>query len=68
MKKIFVYAGSRLNIKSNTINFIKLTLDKLCLNNMNNIEYEIYTPNNVKINNCLGCSTCFRTGECVQEF
>ncbi|AUN12747.1 hypothetical protein RSJ21_19755 (plasmid) [Clostridium botulinum] len=67
MKKIFVYVGSRKKIKSNTLTFIKLTLDKLCFNDKNNISYDIYTPNNSCINNCLGCSECFDIGRCPQD-
>lgn len=67
MKKVFVFIGSRRGQKSNS----KIVLDLLIENISNNVNdevfYDIYYSDNIKINNCLGCCSCFNNGECVLD-
>ncbi len=63
MKKIIAYIGTRKGEDSNTYKFINTILKK-CTEKDNNINYEIITSNNYKIDNCIGCEVCFTHGVC----
>ena len=66
MKKIFAFIGSPLKEKSNTYTLTKMMLDRLKSLDKD-IQYEILTSGQVKINYCLGCWTCMTKGFCPQD-
>ncbi|HBF6023012.1 TPA: flavodoxin family protein [Clostridioides difficile] len=66
MKKIVAYIGSRKGTKSNTYKFISQILE-VTKQKFNSIEYEIITSNQLNIQPCNGCDTCFETAECPYD-
>lgn len=66
MKKITVYIGSRQGKNSNTYKFTEKIL-KLTQRKMKSIKYEIITSDQLVINPCTGCKTCFLNGECISD-
>lgn len=66
MKKIIAFLGSRKGLKSNTYRFTKLLLDRL-LQQYDEIQYEILTPDKYNILPCLSCNNCFINGQCNQD-
>ncbi|WP_456028107.1 flavodoxin family protein [Bacillus cereus] len=63
-KKVFVYVGSR-NPESRLTLYIKKMLDKL--NQINDIEYDLFTADKTNINHSTGCKSCFNKGICDLE-
>ncbi|MGY3419294.1 multimeric flavodoxin WrbA [Bacillus mycoides] len=63
-KKVFAYVGSR-NPESRLTLYVKNMLDKL--NQINDIEYDLYTADKTNINHSTGCKNCFNTGICDLE-
>lgn len=64
MKNIFIYIGSPRGNNSNTVHFAEEVLKKVASKSDENVKYEIFTPKNVNIKNCLGCSNCFKKASC----
>lgn len=64
MKKIFVYIGSQMGNNSNTVRFAEEILEKVVTKSKEEVKYEIFTPKNVNIRRCIGCSNCFRKISC----
>lgn len=67
MKKIFVYIGSQGGEISNTLKFTKLILNKVLELTGENVNIDMYHPQNSHIKRCLGCTSCFNTGTCPLE-
>lgn len=61
MKKILCYIGSR-NPNSNTLFFAENLINKII--EKEKMTYDIYTPNNIQIKPCVGCSQCFSKLTC----
>lgn len=62
--RIFAYIGSLRGKHSNTYKLAKKILDKVSENTKVNIEYEIITASDIKIERCCGCTNCFTEGYC----
>ena len=67
MKKIFVYIGSPKGESSNTVHFAEQILEKVVSKSKTGVVYEIFTPKNVNIKSCKGCSRCFINASCDQD-
>lgn len=67
MKNIFVYIGSPRGKKSNTVRFAEGILKKVVSKSNNEVKYEIFTPQNVNLKPCMGCSNCFLKASCVLD-
>lgn len=66
MKNILAIVGSRKGKLSNTYKITKLLLDRLSQESKD-IHYDIITPNEYTIYNCLSCDNCFENGICIQD-
>lgn len=66
MKKIFVYIGSK-NPHSYTEKVVVLLIKKIEEYLSEEVESIVRTPNNSKVNECLGCNKCFLEGLCPQK-
>ena len=66
MKKILAIVSSRKGRESNTYKISKILLDRL-IEQTTDISYDIITPNEYLINNCLSCNNCFTNGICAQD-
>lgn len=64
MKKIFAVIGSPNNEKSNTATMIRDFLETVRQYN-DDVEYEVVTLGDQKIDYCRGCWACMKTGDCV---
>ena len=67
MKNIFVYIGSQRGYNSNTVHFAKEILEKVVVNSNDEVKYEIFTPKDVNVKSCMGCSNCFSKTSCVLD-
>ena len=68
MRKIFVYIGSRSGKNSTTLKYINNVLNKIIESvGKENVEVDLYITTSCKINNCLGCNSCFYNGKCHQD-
>lgn len=67
MKRAFIFIGSRQAEKSNSKQVIDLIINQLNKYSDEKIVYNIYYPNSININNCLGCNTCFEKGFCLLD-
>ncbi|CAG9367897.1 MULTISPECIES: flavodoxin family protein [Clostridium] len=67
MYKIFAYVGSYRGNNSYSIQLTKELVKNL--NDLLNldIEFKLYTPDNLKINDCVGCASCFLSGKCSRN-
>ena len=63
MKNIFAYVGSSRGLDSNTYFGVNLLKQKV-LKKYSNINFEIFTSSDVKINFCTGCNHCIYDWSC----
>lgn len=67
MKKIIALVGSQAGKNSKTRKLCEIFLEALKGSLETEIEQEIITADNWKINSCRSCSRCFYEGACVQD-
>ncbi len=63
MSKIFAYVGSGAGEKSHTLQYVRQILSAAAALERS-VEYEIFTPADVKIDGCKSCNACFFDGKC----
>ncbi|GKU26671.1 flavodoxin family protein [Clostridium folliculivorans] len=67
MKKIFAYIGSQNGSNSYTRKLVKLVLDQVVLLSAGEIQYNLLSSDEVKIDFCYGCGCCFSRGFCPHD-
>ena len=63
-KKVFAFVGSR-SSKKTTYKFVKNIISEI--NKVKDIDYEVLTINDLNIKPCVGCTSCFKIGHCIQS-
>lgn len=67
MKKIFAYVGSNKGKNSYTWKVTKSILDQVTSLSNGEIKYNLISPDDIKINSCISCRSCFENGFCPQD-
>ena len=63
-KKVFAFVGSR-SVKRTTYGFVNEIISEI--SKRRDVDYEELTLNDLKIKHCIGCSSCFKKGHCIQK-
>ncbi|MBD5586059.1 flavodoxin family protein [Clostridium botulinum] len=67
MKKIFAYVGSQKGKNSYTWKLTKNILEQVISLSDGEIQYNLISPDQIKINFCASCKCCFENGFCPQD-
>lgn len=67
MKKIFAYVGSQKGERSFTSQITKKLIDAIVLQGQGELQYQIFTPDQLVIEYCQGCNQCFESGNCPRD-
>lgn len=62
--KVFAYIGSYRGNQSSSVHITKELLKYLSAELDTPIDFKLYTPSDIQLNECVGCTNCFINGSC----